>query len=196
MELTPITCNHCGASLEVPPNARFVTCRYCNSQLEIKRTESTITTEVLHRIDQNTTSMAQDLQAIRRESEIERLDREWAARQGQLMTRDKQGNAARPSATTGIVMAVTVAGFGILWTIIAFAMSAGAHSFGAPGPFQFISCIFPLFGILFVAGAIAMGIKTALAANRYNDEERQYLARREELLRHPSPETPPQNQPT
>lgn len=27
MQLTPVTCNHCGASLEVPPNARFITCR-------------------------------------------------------------------------------------------------------------------------------------------------------------------------
>ena len=77
MDLTPVTCNHCGASLQVPPAARFVTCRYCNSQLEIKRNESTITTEVLQQINQNTASMAEDLHAIRRETEIERLDREW-----------------------------------------------------------------------------------------------------------------------
>jgi DNA-directed RNA polymerase subunit RPC12/RpoP len=65
MQLTPVNCNHCGASLEIPSAARFVTCRYCNSQLQVHRSETTITTEVLQRIDQNTASMAEDLQAIR-----------------------------------------------------------------------------------------------------------------------------------
>jgi len=186
METVPVSCNHCGASLQVPEWARFVTCRYCNSQLEIKRTESTITTEVLARIDQNTAAMAEDLHALRQESELERLDREWGQRQAALFMRDKYGNTSRPNAASGIVVAVIMGGFGVVWTIIASVISgtisAGAHAAGAPAPFSMLPCVFPLFGLFFIAMAVGICIKTAGKARQYEREEALYQAKRAELL--------------
>jgi hypothetical protein len=181
VELTKVTCNSCGAALEIPPAANFVTCRYCKSQLEVKRTESTIFTEVLNRLDQRTAEMADDLDAIRRENEIERLDREWEMRRASLMTHHKNGSASEPSAVGGVIVMVVMGGFGILWTIGAVAMmSSGPPGGGPPAVFQ---CIFPLFGVAFVVIAIAGGIKSMTSAGTYNEEHRKYQQRREALLR-------------
>ncbi len=216
MELTPVTCNHCGAALQVPDSARFVTCRYCNSQLEIKRTDSSITTEVLAHLEQTTAHMADNLSVIRRDSEVERLDREWNDRRAQLLVKNKDGSTSTPSAS--LVGAVIIGAFGILWTIFTFALTAPTPAprmpsipnmpnlpfhdpsfpsipdatFSNSGPPAIIHLIFPLFGVLFVIVAIAIGIKSANAANTYQEEERQYQQRRNQLLaQSPPPPAPP-----
>ena len=181
MQITPVNCNHCGASLQIPAAARFVTCRYCNAQLQIHRSESTITTEVLQRIDQNTASMAQDLQAIRRESEIERLDREWQLRESQLLTRDKDGSTSKPSRTSAIIVGLVVAGVGTVWTIGAIGVT---RSMG-PAPnaaLSFVTLFFPCFGLIFIIAGIAMAISAFTTAGRYDEEHRDYLVRRQKLL--------------
>ena len=179
MELTPVTCSHCGASIQVPDSARFVTCRYCNSQLEIKRTESSITTEVLQQLDRNTAAMAEDLHAIRRETELERLDREWNERRDSLLVRGRGGNTSVPTVAGGLAVIFIMGGFGLFWTIMAAATTSGAHHAGAPG---ILPCAFPLFGVLFIALAIFQGVKTITAAGKYQDEESEYQRRRQEVI--------------
>ena len=49
MELISVSCNHCGAPLEVPPGANYVTCAHCGSRLAVKRTGSAVYTELLER---------------------------------------------------------------------------------------------------------------------------------------------------
>ena len=178
MELSTVSCNKCGAVLQVTDSARFVTCRYCGSQLEIKRTDSAVYTEVLDHIDQRTAEMADDLDAIRRETELERLDREWALRRDSLMIRGKNGSTSRPSVIGGLIMMFVVGGFGLFWTIMAFAITAGASHAGAPGAVA----IFPLFGILFILGAVVMGITTMSKASTYDREEQEYQQRRTQIL--------------
>jgi len=191
MDLAPVTCNHCGAALQVPPTARFVTCRYCNSQLEIKRNESTITTEVLQQINQNTTSMAEDLHAIRRQTELETLDRQWNQQQAALFPKNKSGTA--PTAAGGIIASVIMGGFGLLWTIIAFTITAPDPHFPPGfGPPPIIHIIFPLFGVLFMVAAITIGIKSSAAAAQFQQQKDQYEARRQQLLT----QQPPNNDPT
>jgi DNA-directed RNA polymerase subunit RPC12/RpoP len=186
MELIAVTCNHCGAPLEVPDSARFVTCRYCNSRLEVKRTESSVSTQVLEEIDRNTAAMAEDLAVIRRETELERLDREWSQRREVLGIRGKDGSVGTPTAAMGILVMVVMGGFGLIWTIVALAvtgvMAFGAHSMGVPGALSLLPCIFPLFGIFFVALAIFLGVKTIGSAGKYQEEARAYQQRRAQLL--------------
>jgi hypothetical protein len=194
MELAPITCQNCGAALDVPPAARFVTCSHCGSRLEIKRTPSAVFTEVLDRIDQRTAAMADDLGALRRDSEIERLDREWAARVAELGSRSKDGSVAPPSAVGGMVAIFVMGGFGIFWTIMAFTMTRQASAVGAgfpgspgmpggsSGPTSLLSCVFPAFGILFVIAAVVLGIKTLASSSTYQQELRTYQERRRQLL--------------
>ena len=178
MELTPVTCNGCGAALQVPEGARFVTCRYCNASLEIKRTDSAIYTETLQRIDQRTAEMAEDLDAIRHEHELERLDREWTLRRESFMSRSKHGNVTEPSVVGGIMAIVIGGGFGLFWTIMAFSITSHGAAMGAPLGIS----IFPLFGVLFIVVAVISGLTMMSKALRYQQEQRDYQRQREKVL--------------
>ncbi len=195
MDLMPVTCNNCGAALQVPESARFVTCRYCHSQLQINRTESSITTEVLQRIDQKTTAMADDLHALRRDAEIERLDREWKQKRDSYLIRGKNGNVSTPTVSGGIIGAIVMGAFGIFWTIMAYNITAPHEQPDFPNmpgfpvihqeqpeSFQYVHIFFPLFGMVFVIAAIALGIKTASDGTKLEQEQRRYERRRQQLL--------------
>ncbi len=58
MRLLSLTCNHCGAPLEVPAKTRFLTCNYCSSRLEVHRSGSAVHTEVLEAIEERTKKIA------------------------------------------------------------------------------------------------------------------------------------------
>ncbi len=177
MELTQVSCNGCGAALQVPEGARFITCRYCNASLEIKRTESAIYTETLQRIDQRTAEMVEDLNAIRHEHEVERLDREWAERCVGLMSRNKDGTTSAPSMLGGIMIMIVMGGFGLFWTIMAFSITGAGREMGAPAGIS----VFPLFGVLFIIVAVVLGLASIFKALRYQQEQREYQRQREEM---------------
>jgi hypothetical protein len=168
-QATSVACNNCGAALEVGPSTRFVTCTYCSSQLEVHRTGAAAYTEVLHAIHQNTQQIAQDVQAIRQQNELEALDREWAIQREQFMTRNEDGSRSVPNATGSVVGAVVAALFGIIW--IGFTSSMGGDS------------LFPLFGVLFIGVAIWAAIHGYRKAGAYAEAERNYQRRREEVMR-------------
>lgn len=169
MDVISVTCNHCGAPLEVAESVRFVTCRYCKSSLEIKRTASAVYTEVLERIDERTEKMAEDLAAIRRQNELEALDREWAMRRETLLVRSKNGSISEPSAGVGVVASIGAAIFGVIWTVMAASM-------GAP-------VFFPLFGVVFIGAAIFGGVRAVTHAGAYKREQELYEQRRAALMR-------------
>ena len=75
-----VHCNHCGGPLEVQDTTRFVTCSFCGCGLELFRSGNALYTEVLAAIEQRTRSIAEDVQAIRRQSAVDQLDREWQLR--------------------------------------------------------------------------------------------------------------------
>ena len=168
-----LTCNHCGAPLDVPPGTRFVTCAHCGSRLEIHRSGNALYTEVLEAIDQRTQEIAQDVDVIRRENEIERLDREWQMRREELMVRTKRGGAQTPSVAGGIVGAVFAIGFGIFWMIMT---SRG----GAPA-------FVPFVGMVVAAIGIIGGISNVSKATRYADEQQRYEQQRARLMRSDNP---------
>ena len=178
METTQVSCNGCGAALQVPEGARFVTCRYCNASLEIKRTESAVYTETLQRIDQRTAEMAEDLNVIRHEHEVERLDREWAERSVGLMSRSKDGTSTPPSMVGSIIVMVIMGGFGLIWTVIAFGITGAGRAMGAPAAVS----VFPLFGVLFVILAIVLGLVGITKARRFQQEQQEYQRQRGEML--------------
>lgn len=149
MQLETITCNNCGAPLEIPDTANFVSCNHCASQLAIRRTGSTTYTEQLEQIEGNQDEMLDRLERIEREQKLAALDRGWEQAKRDDMITDKNGREHLPTGSGVIfgtvffvVFVFKIALFGIVWTFI-----AGA--------------IFPpmaLFGIFFVAIAILMGI--------------------------------------
>src|SRR5579862_4164784 len=95
-QATTVACNHCGASLPIADNTRFVTCGYCGSQLEIHRSGSSIYTEVLQSIDQRTQRIEQDVEQIKKQNALEQLDRDWMIQREQYMVTSKNGRQDLP----------------------------------------------------------------------------------------------------
>src|SRR5262245_6916663 len=110
MQLESLLCNHCGAPLQVPPDANFVICASCGSQLAVKRTPTVVYTEVLRKLDQRTRQMAADLRDLRLQSELEQVDREWEDERQQYLARSRSGWAREPTrggaVRQGILMGV------------------------------------------------------------------------------------------
>jgi DNA-directed RNA polymerase subunit RPC12/RpoP len=168
MRVLSLTCNHCGASLEVPKKTRFVTCQYCSSRLEVKQTSGTIYTEVLEAIDEKTERIVQDLELIKLQNRLEQLDREWAVEKERYLLKGTHGETMVP--TRGVLVIVSVIGgvFGLFWMILTLAM-------GAP-------LFFPFFGLIVVAGVIAVCIKAMSSARIYERRKRDYDIKRGKIL--------------
>jgi hypothetical protein len=167
MEMVTVSCNSCGAPLKVGAQVRFVTCQFCNSQLEIKRNDSTIFTDQIDRIADHTAQMAQNLEAIKLQNEIEMLDRQAAVGSAQ------SGRADASNARGGGVLGMA---FAVFFAFVCFAMAATAGKSGAPGLFALVPVGMGIFALV----AAGMGLaKSSEQANR-QDEIRQ---RRDDLAR-------------
>lgn len=174
MELLSVSCNHCGAPLEVPPGANYVTCAHCGSRLAVKRTGSAVYTELLEKLDQKTDVMTRQLAEIAYRSELERLDREWEATRRTFLTTDKQGNTHEPNALGARIGGGIAVVFGLFWTLLATGMAAGAPG---DGPFGLVAC-FPIFGLVIVGFGVWMFVKGPVQAQRYEDAKRDYQRRK------------------
>lgn len=170
METISVTCNHCGAPLDVGTQTRFVTCQFCNSQLEIKRTDSSVFTEEVERIARNTDKMAESLEVIQLQNEIEQLDREWSVRQMDNVASGKRGG---PLTTGGAIFGLC---FTVFFAIIAFSMAGAASSFGAPGIFSLVPVGMGIF-------ALVAGVMGLVKAGNIDQSRRDYQERRDELMR-------------
>lgn len=168
MHIISLRCNVCGAPLQVPARANYITCGFCSAQLAVQRTESAITTETLEAVAAGTEKMAQDLETIKIQNELERLDREWTMGIEKYKVRGKDGHYSVPSTGSSVACGVIVIAFGIIWLTI-------AASIGAPG---FVL----LFGLLFVGVAIFNMVNGATKANAYAQARQAYETRRHELL--------------
>jgi hypothetical protein len=168
-EISTVACNHCGAPLELGPTTRFLTCTHCGAKLQLHRSGNALYTEVLEAIDQRTRAMAQEMDDIRRQNELARLDREWMLRRDPLMVRGKHGGTSVPSAPTSIFGAIIGTVFGIVWTV-------ATASTGAPA-------FLPLVGVVVVIVALVTGVAGVAKAMQYEDEQRSYQQRREAMMR-------------
>ncbi|TWT65273.1 hypothetical protein [Allorhodopirellula solitaria] len=166
MKLISLSCNHCGAPLDVPKSARFVTCGYCDARLAVHHTGSTYSTELLEDIKQTTETLVRDVEKLKGDSELDRLDRQWERERAQFMTTGKDGSQSLPSKAPIVLGTGCVAVFGVFWTILAASM-------------------FPpmaLFGIVFVIFAVGGGIIGCKKADRYQQAKKQYHERRRDLI--------------
>jgi uncharacterized Zn finger protein (UPF0148 family) len=167
MKLLALNCEHCGAPLEVPPKVRFVACNYCSARLEVHRSGSSAYTEVLETIDTRTEQIARDVEYLKRQKELEDLDRAWTLERAKYMVRGNDGELSVPSKGSSAVIGSVVVAFGIFWTI-----TAGA--------------LFPpmaIFGVLFVGFAIFAVVSGVRKAEEYERRHRLYEQKRRALLR-------------
>lgn len=170
METLSVRCNHCGAPLQVSDATRFVTCQFCQSSLEVKRTESSIFTEEVAKIAENTGKMAESLEVIALQNEIEKLDREWGIEQMNSMVHSRRG--LRPPGNPWFGLAFT-----IFFAAVCFSMASLASSErvpDVPGIFIFVPVGMGLF-------ALFAGISGVFKGEAHKSAQTSYQQRRTEL---------------
>ena len=159
VKLLSLSCNHCGAQLDVPEKTNYVTCTFCGTKLKVERSGGAAYTEALEQL-------AEDVGALKRQVEVDRLDREWQMRREELMVRSERGHVSVPTKGASIVGAVVVVVFGVFWTVFASTIA---------GPFG-------LFGLVFIAFGLFATIGSLKKADAYEREHADYVARRRQLM--------------
>jgi len=181
MQVDSLNCNHCGAPLSVPATTNYATCKHCGAKLVVRRTDSATYTELTEAIAKPLDQMADSLGKIAHEQELERIDREWEMERAQYLVEDNKGSREIPRRGTAFLGGLMVAGFGLLWTVMAFSITSGP-GFGAYGndfgPAGNIGNCFPLFGILFIAAGVLAAIMSYQKAGAYEQAQQRYQQRR------------------
>lgn len=175
METLSVRCNHCGAPLQVAERTRFVTCQFCQSSLEVKRTDNSIFTEEVAKIAENTGKMAESLEVIALQNEIERLDREWGIEQVNAMVPSRTG--PRPPGNPWIVCVFT-----IFFAAVCFSMASLAHSQRVGGIFVFVPVGMGLFALFAGISGVLKGETRKVAQTGYQ-QRRAELEHQLETLR-------------
>lgn len=177
MKVISLNCNHCGAPLEIPAKARFATCGFCEARLAVEHVGNSYSTSVLEDLKETTNQIARDVAEIKSSNEIQNLDAQWQRDRVRHLVTGKHGQQSLPTKSGAVVGGVMIAGFGLLWTIMATGISSAGSRMGAPGVFG----IFPLFGVLFIGFGIVMSFVTYSRAEAYEKANKKYLAERRRL---------------
>jgi len=175
MKTINLTCNHCGAPLEVAEGTNFVTCRFCSSRLAVEHSDSAFYTRVIEAIEQQTNALSQDLETIKVQNEIERLDREWQMQREQLCHRGKDGQLREPTVTASIFGSVIFALFGVFWLIMGGTAASG-------GGDKSMLSIISLVGFGIIVLAVVGAIRGLPKARKFEDSKVSYESRRRRLV--------------
>lgn len=122
--------------------------------------------------------LAEQLAEVRQQNTLAEIDRAWEIERQDYMLRGKYGQRYVPTTGMAVGTAVVGGGFGVLWTIMTFAMTSDMPDFGA---FSTVRVVFPLFGVLFVGAAVAWGFYGYQSALKYQAAYRAYRGRRAAL---------------
>ncbi len=168
MKITRVCCQGCGADLEVDDSIRYVTCNYCHARLEVVHDTSVTHTRQLADIARATGEMADRIKLLELQSDLERLDREWAIRREPLLIREKDGQLSEPSSVASMIGGIFVIVVGIIWMV--FALSSGAPGF------------FPFFGLIIIGIAIFNMINGSSKAANFRNLQSDHDSKRRALV--------------
>ena len=172
VETESLSCNNCGAPLEVPSTANFLTCRYCGSRLVVRRTETAHYTELMERLEQYSQQLEDQAEYLRLRDDLDALDNEWQRERRRYLIRRPNGTFQAPTRWylgTSIVVALVVFGLTGGWFYASANAGPGAWFFGWVG------------GILCVA-ALAYTLRVGIKVGNYNKAKQAYKQQRGELL--------------
>lgn len=174
-----LICNSCAAPLDVPTSANYVSCNHCGTQLSINRNNDVTFTEQLARIEETTEALTDQLKELNNHQRLEAMERDWQSRRLGFMMTGKNGRSYAPTKTIAIGSSIAMAAFGVLWTVMAIAITSSAPNFG---PFAVAKVIFPLFGLVFIGAAIFAGVKGYRMSDSLERAERKYHQERQQFL--------------
>lgn len=166
--------------MEVAATTQFATCRHCGAKLSIQRTDTAIFTEILEMLTTKTDQLSEQVNNLSGLTELTVLDREWELDRENYMVTTKHGGRHIPSEAGSIGGGIAITLFGCFWTVMAFAITSDAPSFG---PFAIAQTGFPLFGIIFIIVGIVSSISSYNKAGDYRRAQQRYRRRRAEIQR-------------
>lgn len=116
MTIRKVSCQGCGASLEVSEEVRYVTCNYCDASLEIIHDATVTRSLLLRKLERNTDRLLDEVAVLRLGRELENLDEAWEKFCEATFARDSDGTVHEPSedesrgmATIGMVIGSAIA---------------------------------------------------------------------------------------
>ena len=127
--------------------------------------------------------LGEQLAEVRYQNELARIDREWAIEKEKYMVTGRYGRRYIPTPGEAVTGAVVIGVFGLIWTIMAFAITGNAPD---EMPFSLVKVFFPLFGIAFTAFGVYTGIQAYGKAEAYNRAFAAYQKRRAAVKREES----------
>ena len=119
--------------------------------------------------------LAGHLAEIHYQNELARIDREWEIERQQYLIPDRWGRRIVPTPGMGIGIALVGGVFGVIWTVMAVAITGSAPDVG---PFSVAKVAFPLFGVVFIVAAIGFGLYAHARASKYQAAFAAYQERR------------------
>ncbi|HKP51145.1 MAG TPA: hypothetical protein VJ183_00690 [Chloroflexia bacterium] len=186
MQLESLSCNNCGAPVDVPQSANFITCAHCGSRLAVKRTETAHYTEVLDRLQAHAHKVDRDLQYLRLQNDLMLLDQAWEEERKQYMVSTKYGVHEEPSLGLVIGSAIgavifTVVGGGMVCAITSASRNTGSFSGSGVGLFTSVAILMIVFVI---AATLLWCIYAYTKYSTYKSAEANYIARRNDIMSH------------
>jgi len=128
MKVTTVSCQGCGKPIRLEGVLRYVTCATCRSLLEVVQTESEVHTILVDdRSGQTDMSVAKQLEIVRLEKELYRIEFVWNQKRRSMMILNRYGGEREPSSPGAWFT-------GILSVVMAIVVLMGMIGSGAPGP--------------------------------------------------------------
>ncbi len=103
------------------------------------------------------------------QQQLDDLDRNWAQERQQFLRRNRRDQAGVPRASSAIFGAILLAGFGIVWMVVAIRAQAPRGV--------------PLIGLLLTVIAFVGGVLNVRVYGKLRAAEKAYLLEREQILR-------------
>jgi DNA-directed RNA polymerase subunit RPC12/RpoP len=112
VDTVSVSCNECGAPLEVDETTRFVSCGYCSARLRVHHREGAHFTEVRRRVkavEKNTKELRSEVESLRHAEAIRQLDDAWEKEREQYSI-GKGGAFVAPTKVNHILLATVGVG--------------------------------------------------------------------------------------
>lgn len=177
--LETLSCNSCGAPLQVPQSANYLKCNHCGQQLVVRRSESATFTEAIDRLTETTDSLSEQVEELSRQNRLAALDRHWEQDKESFMVSGKDGHRHLPNESGSLIGGIVIGVFGCIWTVMAIALLSGAPAVGA---FSVAKFLFPAFGVLFVVFGVSASMRSYDKAAKYRAARLRYEDKRRQLL--------------
>ena len=97
VKVTKVACQSCGANLNIDESIRFVTCGYCSASLEIVHDPSAVYSKLLEDVVKRQDAVEDELNILRIERKIQRLEKEWENFRQNVCSKEKDGNLTEPN---------------------------------------------------------------------------------------------------